>query len=291
LRIAEAPRLVLPLARRAGEAMMFPPQRIVCLTEETVETLYLLGEEARIVGISGYVVRPPQARREKPRVSAFTSADIPKILALAPDLVLTFSDLQADIAAKLIRHGVDVHAFNQRTIAQILDMIRTLGALVDAAKRAGRLARKLEAAIATARRRAAQQERRPKVYFEEWDEPMISGIGWVSELIEAAGGIDIFANRASCKSAKDRIVTADEVIRSEPDIIIGSWCGKKFRSEKVAARPGFDRIPAVRRGALHEIKSPLILQPGPAALTDGLAAMQAIIAKDAAERTPLPAAE
>jgi iron complex transport system substrate-binding protein len=291
LRIAEAPRLVLPLARRAGEAMMFPPQRIVCLTEETVETLYLLGEEARIVGISGYVVRPPQARREKPRVSAFTSADIPKILALAPDLVLTFSDLQADIAAKLIRHGVDVHAFNQRTIAQILDMIRTLGALVDAAKRAGRLARKLEAAIATARRRAAQQERRPKVYFEEWDEPMISGIGWVSELIEAAGGIDIFANRASCKSAKDRIVTADEVIRSEPDIIIGSWCGKKFRSEKVVARPGFDRIPAVRRGALHEIKSPLILQPGPAALTDGLAAMQAIIAKDAAERTPLPAAE
>jgi iron complex transport system substrate-binding protein len=291
LRIAEAPRLVLPLARRAGEAMMFPPQRIVCLTEETVETLYLLGEEARIVGISGYVVRPPQARREKPRVSAFTSADIPKILALAPDLVLTFSDLQADIAAKLIRHGVDVHAFNQRTIAQILDMIRMLGALVDAAKRAGRLARKLEAAIATARRRAAQQERRPKVYFEEWDEPMISGIGWVSELIEAAGGIDIFANRASCKSAKDRIVTADEVIRSEPDIIIGSWCGKKFRSEKVVARPGFDRIPAVRRGALHEIKSPLILQPGPAALTDGLAAMQAIIAKDAAERTPLPAAE
>jgi iron complex transport system substrate-binding protein len=257
---------------------MFPPERIVCLTEETVETLYLLGEERRIVGISGYVVRPPRARREKPRVSAFTSADVPKILALAPDLVLTFSDLQADIAATLIRHGVDVHAFNQRTIAQILDMVRTLGALVDAAERAEKLALKFEAAIAAARRRAALKERRPRVYFEEWDDPMISGIGWVSELIEAAGGIDVFADRASAKLAKDRIVTADEVIGKAPDIIVGSWCGKKFRPEKVAKRPGFDRTPAIKRGALHEIKSPLILQPGPAALTDGLAALEAIIA-------------
>ncbi len=262
---------------------MFPPQRIVCLTEETVETLYLLGEERRIVGISGYVVRPPRARREKPRVSAFTSADIPKILALKPDLVLTFSDLQADIAATLIRRGVDVHAFNQRTIAQILDMIRTLGALVGAADRADRLAREFEAGIAAARRRAARQERRPKVYFEEWDDPMISGIGWVSELIEAAGGMDIFADRASAKSAKDRIVTADDVIRREPDIIVGSWCGKKFRPEKVASRPGFERTPAIRRGALYEIKSPLILQPGPAALTDGLKALEAIISHAVAE--------
>ena len=230
------------------------------LRTATVETLYLLGEDRRIVGISGYVVRPPRARREKPRVSAFTSADIPKILALKPDLVLTFSDLQADIAATLIRHGVDVHAFNQRTIPQILDMVRTLGAIV-----------------ARARVLAAQLPRRPKVYFEEWDDPMISGIGWVSELIEAAGGLDIFADRASCKSAKDRIVTAEEVIRREPDIIVGSWCGKKFRPEKVAKRAGFDRIAAVRCGALHEIKSSLILQPGPAALTDGLAALQAII--------------
>ena len=256
---------------------MFPPQRIVCLTEETVETLYLLGEERRIVGISGYAVRPPRARREKPRVSAFTSADIPKILALDPDLVLTFSDLQADIAAALIRHGVDVHAFNQRTVRQILDMIRTLGALVGAAERADRLACEFAAAIAAARQRASRSPRRPKVYFEDWDDPMICGIAWVSELIEVAGGIDIFAERASRKLAKDRIVTADEIIGHAPDIIVGSWCGKKFRPEKLAARPGFDRVPAVRRGAVHEIKSPLILQPGPAALTDGLAALQAII--------------
>lgn len=256
---------------------MFPPERIVCLTEETVETLYLLGEEWRIVGISGYVVRPPRARREKPRVSAFTSADIPKILTLKPDLVLTFSDLQADIAAALIRHGVDVHAFNQRTISQILDMIRTLGSLVDAAERADRLVRELADVIAKARQRAQQSPRRPRVYFEEWDDPMICGIGWVSELIETAGGIDIFAELASCKAAKERIVTAEEVIRREPEIIVGSWCGKKFRPEKVANRPGFESTLAVRRGALHEIKSSLILQPGPAALTDGLAALQAII--------------
>jgi iron complex transport system substrate-binding protein len=256
---------------------MFPPERIVCLTEETVETLYLLGEERRIVGISGYVVRPPRARREKPRVSAFTSADIPKIIALQPDLVLTFSDLQADIAAALIRQGVDVHAFNQRTVAEILAMIRTLGSLVGVYERADQLAHALAAPIADARERAARLLRRPKVYFEEWDDPMISGIGWVSELIAAAGGTDIFADRAACKSAKDRVVTAQDVIRREPDIIVGSWCGKKFRPEKVAARPGFDRVPAVRRGAVHEIKSPLILQPGPAALTDGFAALQAII--------------
>jgi iron complex transport system substrate-binding protein len=257
---------------------MFPPERIICLTEETVETLYLLGEESRIVGISGYVVRPQRARREKPRVSAFTSADIPKILDLKPDLVLTFSDLQADIAAALIRANVDVHAFNQRTITQILDMIRTLGALVGAADRADRLAGELATTVGSARKRAAQLRMKPKVYFEEWDEPMISGIGWVSELIEVAGGIDVFADRASGRSAKDRIVTAEEVIRSEPDIIIGSWCGKKFRPEKLANRPGFDHIPAVKYGAVHEIKSPLILQPGPAALTDGLAELQRIIA-------------
>ena len=264
---------------------MFPPTRIVCLTEETVETLYLLGEQERIVGISGYVVRPPQARRDKPRVSAFTSANIDKILGLKPDLVLTFSDLQADIAAALIRAHVEVHAFNQRTITQILDMIRTLGALVGAADRADRLADELAATVGFARKRSAQLRTKPKVYFEEWDEPMISGIGWVSELIEAAGGVDVFADRASCKSAKDRIVTAEEVIRNEPDIIIGSWCGKKFRPEKLAKRPGFDRIPAVKRSALHEIKSPLILQPGPAALTDGLAALQAIIADTISRKT------
>jgi iron complex transport system substrate-binding protein len=256
---------------------MFPPERIVCLTEETVETLYLLGEEDRIVGISGYVVRPPRARREKPRVSAFTSADIPKILALAPDLVLTFSDLQADIAATLIRAGIEVHAFNQRSVANILDMIRTLGALVGAGERADRLATALAAGVESARTLAAQRQHRPRIYFEEWDAPMISAIAWVSELIEAAGGVDIFADRAGGASAKDRFVASEEVIRGAPDIIIGSWCGKKFRPEKVAARPGFDAVPAVRRGALYEIKSPLILQPGPAALTDGLAALQKII--------------
>jgi iron complex transport system substrate-binding protein len=260
---------------------MFPPQRIVCLTEETVETLYLLGEEHRIVGISGYVVRPPRARREKPRVSAFTSADIPKILELRPDLVLTFSDLQADIAAALIKQGIAVHAFNQRSIAEILDMIRTLGSLVGAPDRANRLADDLTATIAEARTRASRLSFRPKVYFEEWDDPMISGIAWVSELIQIAGGSDIFADLAYCKSAKDRIVTGDQIIARAPDIIVGSWCGKKFRPEKVANRAGFDVLPAVRQGAVFEIKSPLILQPGPAALTDGLAALEAIVANAA----------
>src|ERR1700730_14979092 len=218
---------------------MFPPERIVCLTEETVETLYLIGEDKRIVGISGYTVRPSRARREKPRVSAFTSADIPKIVALEPDLVLTFSDLQAEIAAELIRRGIDVHAFNQRSVAEILAMIRTLGALVGATARADRLAQDLADGVARAKDRAARLPRRPKVYFEEWDDPMISGIGWVSELIEAAGGSDIFADRAACKSAKERIVTTQEIIARRPEIIIGSWGGKKFPPEKGITRAGF----------------------------------------------------
>ncbi len=256
---------------------MFPPERIVCLTEETVETLYLLGEERRIAGVSGYAVRPPQVRREKPRVSAFITADVPKILALEPDLVLTFSDLQADIAAELIRHGVAVHAFNQRDIAGIFAMIRTLGALVGASEKAGRLARSLEAELEKVREHAARLPRKPRVYFEEWDEPMISGIGWVSELIEVAGGFDVFKELSTHKSARERIVTAEQVIAAKPDIVIGSWCGKKFAPMKFAARPGFDALPAVRNGCLREIKSTLILQPGPAALTDGLNALVAII--------------
>jgi iron complex transport system substrate-binding protein len=258
---------------------MFPPERIVCLTEETVETLYLLGEEHRIVGVSGYAVRPPQVRREKPRVSAFITADVPKIMALNPDLVLTFSDLQADIAAELIRHGIAVHAFNQRDVAGIFAMIRTLGALVGATDKAYELAHRLEQRLARARERAARLPHRPRVYFEEWDEPMISGILWVSELIGLAGGGDVFAGLASGKSAKERIVTAGQVIAAKPDIIVGSWCGKKFVPKKVAARPGFDAIPAVRDGCLREIKSALILQPGPAALTDGLDALESIIAE------------
>jgi iron complex transport system substrate-binding protein len=260
-------------------AGMFPPERIVCLTEETVETLYLLSEERRIVGVSGYAVRPARVRREKPRVSAFISADFGKILALEPDLVLTFSDLQADIAADLIRRNVAVHAFNQRDVAGILAMIRTLGALVGAADRADALAAGLARRLEKVRASTAQLPRHPRVYFEEWDEPMISGIGWVAELVEIAGGIDVFPALSRRSNAKERIVSGDEVIAAAPDIIVGSWCGKKFVPVKVAARPGFAAIPAVRDGFLREIKSRLILQPGPAALTDGLDALVAIIAE------------
>jgi iron complex transport system substrate-binding protein len=258
---------------------MFPAERIVCLTEETVETLYLLGEERRIVGVSGYAVRPPRVRKEKPRVSAFITADIAKILALKPDLVLTFSDLQADIVAALIRANVEVHAFNQREVAGIFAMIRTLGALVGAAQKANALADSMAARIDAVHERALRLPRRPRVYFEEWDEPMISGIGWVSELIEVAGGIDVFPQLAEQKNAKDRIVSPADVIGARPDIIIGSWCGKKFAPVKVAARPGFAALPAVAGGWLREIKSTLILQPGPAALTDGLDALATIVAQ------------
>lgn len=256
---------------------MFPPERIVCLTEETVETLYLLGEDRRIVGVSGYAVRPKQVRKEKPSVAAFISADIPKILALKPDLVLTFSDLQADIVAELIRASVPVHAFNHRDVAGILGMIRMLGAMVGAADKAESLARSLQQRMDSVRAAAERHTKRPRVYFEEWDEPMISGIGWVSDLIGIAGGIDVFPDLSRHKNAKDRIVTADAVIAARPDIVIGSWCGKKFVPAKVAARPGFDRIPAVASGWLREIKSTIILQPGPAALTDGLDALAAIV--------------
>jgi iron complex transport system substrate-binding protein len=258
---------------------MYPPSRIVCLTEETVETLYLLGEEHRIAGVSGYAVRPPRVRKEKPRVSAFISADVPKILALEPDLVLAFSDLQADIAAELIRANVAVHAFNQRDLAGIFAMICTLGALVGCTGKADALAAQLSARLDAARARAAALPRKPRVYFEEWDAPMISGIGWVSELIEAAGGMNVFADLSRRKNAKDRIVTPEQVVAARPDIVIGSWCGKKFVPTKVAARPGFAQVPAVAGGWLREIKSPLILQPGPAALTDGLDAIAAIVAE------------
>jgi iron complex transport system substrate-binding protein len=255
----------------------FPPSRIVCLTEETVETLYLLGEQDRIVGVSGYAVRPPEARRKKPRVSAFISADIPKILALEPDLVFTFSDLQADIAADLIRAGVAVHAFNQRDIAGILAMIRVIGALVGAAERAESLAKRYEAVLAEARA-ATFGRPRPRVYFEEWNDPLISGIGWVSELIEIAGGEDVFAALRTHKAARDRVVAPEAVVAAAPDMILASWCGKKVQPGKIRARAGWEAIPAVRNRRIVEIKSPLILQPGPAALTDGLDAMRAAIA-------------
>lgn len=258
---------------------MFPPRRIICLTEETVETLYLLGEDARIVGVSGYAVRPPQVRKEKPRVGAFISADVPKIVALEPELVLTFSDLQADIVAELIRNNIAVHAFNQRDVAGIFAMIRTVGALVGQPGKADALANRLAARLEDVRAQSAKLPRRPRVYFEEWDEPMISGLGWVSELVEAAGGIDIFPDLSKRKNAKDRIVTPEAVIAAQPDIIVGSWCGKKFVPAKVVARPGFETVPAVATSWLREVKSTVILQPGPAALTDGLDALVAIIAE------------
>ena len=246
----------------------------MCLTEETVETLYLLGEQHRIVGVSGYAVRPPQVRREKPRVSAFTTANVPKILALGPDLVLTFSDLQASIVADLVRAGVAVHAFNQRDVAGILAMIRTLGALVGATDKADVLARGYETRLAEVAT-SVRGRPRPRVYFEEWDDPLISGIGWVSELIEIAGGDDVFVELKAHKSAKDRIVAPEAVVAAAPDVILASWCGKKVVPRKIRARPGWDAIPAVRDGHIVEIKSPLILQPGPAALTDGLDAILA----------------
>lgn len=256
----------------------FPPERIVCLTEETVETLYLLGEEDRIVGVTGYAVRPARVRKEKPRVGAFTSADIPKILALEPDLVLTFSDLQANIVAELIRSGVTVTAYNQRDVAGILAMIRHLGATVGQEQRADHLAKTYESRLDEIAN-AASNAKHPKVYFEEWDDPMITGIGWVSELVRIAGGRDTFPDHATCAAATDRIVTAQEVIAAKPDIIIASWCGKKVRPEKIAARPGWADVPAVRNSRIFEIKSPLILQPGPAALTDGLDAIRAALAQ------------
>jgi len=254
------------------------PERIVCLTEETTETLYLLGAQHRIAGISGYTVRPPQARREKPRVSAFTSANIERILALRPDLVIGFSDIQADIARDLIKRGLNVLIFNQRSVTEILGVICTLGALVGEAGRAQALAAELEKGLAGIRAQAGRLARRPRVYFEEWDEPMISGIRWVSELIGIAGGDDIFPELALSQYARGRIVAdPGEVPRRAPDIILGSWCGKKFRPERVRARPGWSTVPAVRDGQLFEIKSAEILQPGPAALTDGVRRIHAIL--------------
>ncbi|HEX6734906.1 MAG TPA: ABC transporter substrate-binding protein [Azonexus sp.] len=256
------------------------PQRIVCLTTETVEVLYAFGEQDRIAGISGYTVRPPQARKEKPKVYAFTSGDLDKILAVQPDLVLTFSDLQADISRDLIRAGVPVYAFNTRSVDDILGMVETLGRLVGAEAKAFALVAELEAQIAAARAAAAARQartgRRLRVYFEEWDEPLISGIRWVSELIEIAGGEDVFAAQSRSPLAKDRRPTAAAVIAAAPEIIIGSWCGKHFRPERVAARPGWETVPAVRDGRLHEIKSAIILTPGPVAISEGLPQLQAI---------------
>ena len=247
------------------------PQRIVCLTEETTEWLYLLGQEQRIVGISGYTVRPRQARQEKPRVSAFLDGNVDKIVALQPDLVIGFSDMQAALADKLIRVGLNVFITNQRSVAQIFDTLRLVAGLVGAQERAQTWIAQCQQRHAHIAAVAATWARRPRVYFEEWDDPMISAIQWVSELMQVAGGDDVFPERAVMGLGRDRVITdVLEPARRAPDVIVGSWCGKKFRPEKVVAREGWADVPAVRAGRLHEIKSCDILQPGPAALTDGL---------------------
>jgi iron complex transport system substrate-binding protein len=259
------------------------PHRIVCLTEEPTEVLYALGEEHRIVGISGFTVRPARARKEKPKVSAFTSAKIGEILKLEPDLVIGFSDMQADIARDLIKAGVEVWISNHRSVDGILAYIRRLGAMVGVADKAEAYAREAERHIAAVRAAAEALPRHPRVYFEEWDEPLITGIRWVAELVRIAGGEDVFPRQSGESLAKHRILEDPmEVVRAAPDIIFGSWCGKRFRPEHVAARPGWDTIPAVRHGDVHEIKSPIILQPGPAALFDGLAELHRHIAAWAA---------
>jgi iron complex transport system substrate-binding protein len=254
------------------------PSRIVCLTEETTEALYLMEEDWRIVGISGFTVRPPRARREKPKVSAFTSAKVERICELRPDMVLGFSDLQADIAADLVRRGLNVHVFNHRDIDGIFGMLAVLGGMIGCESKAVQLCEQLAQNLDRVRASAAQFAVRPRVYFEEWDEPMISGIRWVSELIGVAGGEDCFADNARHALGRDRIIAdPGEVVRRAPDIILGSWCGKKFRPELVAARAGWSSVPAVASGQLHEIKSSLILQPGPAALTDGVNAIHEVL--------------
>ncbi len=254
------------------------PARIVCLTEETTETLYLLGAEDRIVGISGFTVRPARARREKPKVSAFLSAKTDKILALEPDLVLGFSDLQADIANDLIRQGLNVVIFNQRSVQEILDMMLTLSALVGMSDRGMALIAEIETGLQAIREAGQAFARRPRVYFEEWDDPMISAIRWVSELIDCAGGDDCFPELAQSPGGAGRIVADPaEVVRRRPDIIIGSWCGKRFNPQRVATRSGWSTVPAVASAELHEIKSAYILQPGPAALTDGVRQLHEIM--------------
>lgn len=252
------------------------PSRIVCLTEETTETLYLLGEGDRVVGVSGYTVRPPEARR-KPKVSSFLHARYETIDTLKPDLILAFSDLQADMTAELIRRGYPVFTFNQRSVAEILQMIRVLGGIVGVPEKAEALVATLEQGLEQIRVRAAALPNRPRVYFEEWDDPLISGIQWVEELVETAGGDPIFPELRHARLARDRTVTSTDVIARAPDVIIASWCGKPVRPERIRARPGWAAIPAVAHGRIHEIKSAYILQPGPAALTEGVRQMASIL--------------
>jgi iron complex transport system substrate-binding protein len=254
------------------------PERVVCLTEETTETLYLLGQGDRVVGVSGYTVRPPEARR-KPRISAFTSAKFDKIVALEPDLVLAFSDLQADLAAELTRRGIPVVTFNQRSVAEILQMIRMLGGLVGCQPQAEQLADRLEAGLDEIRSAAARFPKRLRAFFEEWNTPLISGIRWVEELVTIAGADPIFPELAGASLGKDRIVDPAEVVRRDPEVIFASWCGLRVKPSAIAARPGWENISAVRAGRIHEIKSTLILQPGPASLTDGVRQLHHILSQ------------
>jgi iron complex transport system substrate-binding protein len=255
------------------------PSRIVCLTEETTETLYLLGQGDRVVGVSGYTVRPPEAR-QKPKVSAFIHAKFDKIEALKPDLILAFSDLQADLVAELARRGMNVVVFNQRSVAEILQMIRMLGGLVGCQREAEQLADRLAADLDAVRRRAARLPARLRVFFEEWDEPLISGIRWVEELVETAGGAPIFPELRHAALAKDRIVDPAEVARRDPQVILASWCGKKMRKAAIAGRPGWNQVSAVRDDRIFEIKSTYILQPGPASLTEGVRQIHEILARE-----------
>ena len=253
------------------------PRRIICLTEETTETLYLLGEQDRIVGVSGYTVRPPEAR-QKPKVSAYINAKFDKIISLKPDLVFAFSDLQADIAAELIRRGVTVFTFNQRSIVEIMEMILTIGRIVGCAEKAAQLVTTLQSDMDAIAQSAARFPYRPRVLFEEWNDPLISGIRWVDELIEIAGGDSLFPELRECQSAKDRIVNPAVVVERDPQVIIGSWCGRQVKKDLIRARDGWTNISAVRNDRIYEIKSAYILQPGPAALTEGLRQLHAILA-------------
>lgn len=261
-------------------------RRIACLSSEAVETLYLLGAEDRIAGVSGFATRPARARKNKPTICGFSSGQIQHIMAVNPDLVIAFSDMQADLVADAIRAGVEVHVFNQRSVEGILDMIITLGRMVDRQPAAEMLVGELAARLAAAAAHAASLPERARVYFEEWNEPLICGIGWVSELIDLAGGIDIFADVAGKPAARGRIIAdPNEVIRRAPDVIIGSWCGRKFRPEELVARPGWDAIPAVRNGLVIGMKSADILSPGPSAILEGLPQLQAAVQRWAALHT------
>lgn len=275
------------LARLLGAAPRHP-ERIVCMTEEPTETLYRLGAGERVIGVSGYTVRPPEARR-KPKISAFVQADVDGILALRPDLVIGFSDLQADIARELVRRGAPVLLLNQRSVAEILQMVRILAGIVGAAAAGERLVAELTAGLQRHAAAAAALPRRPRVFFEEWNEPLIAGIRWCSELIEIAGGDDVCADKRSCGLAKDRIVSAAEIARRDPEVVIASWCGRKVVVEKIRARPGWAQVAAVAEDQIYEIKSTYILQPGPAALSDGMEQLAAIVQAAArGERLPRP---